>query len=62
VVVNRVPLELDEQGWAEMVQLLNETLESALRIQAESEQRQREPGAAIRTELGLLHFRRAASG
>jgi DNA-binding transcriptional ArsR family regulator len=61
VAVHRVPLELDEEGWSEMVELLNETLETALRIQTESQKRQGEPGAEIRTELGILHFRRAAS-
>ena len=61
-VVNRVPLELDEQGWSDVVKLLNDTLDSALKIQAESQKRQDgEPGAEIRTELGILHFRRPAS-
>jgi hypothetical protein len=44
-----------------VVALLNDTLESALDIQSESQKRQGEPGAdAIRTELGILHFRRSA--
>ena len=30
-VVNRVPLELDEQGWSDVVKLLNDTLEAAMR-------------------------------
>ena len=60
-VVNHVPLVLDEQGWNDVTKLLNETAEAAVRIQSESQKRS-EPGAEIRTELGILHFRRAASG
>jgi DNA-binding transcriptional ArsR family regulator len=60
-VVNRIPLELDEQGWSEVVTLLNDMLESVFKIQAESQKRQGEPGAELRTELGILHFRRTAS-
>ena len=60
-VVNRVPLELDEQGWNDVVKLLDDTLESALAVQAESRKRQGEPGAAIHTELGILHFRTASA-
>ena len=60
-MVNRIPLELDEQGWSDVVKLLNDTLESAMKIQAESQKRQGEPGAEVRTELGILHFRRTAS-
>jgi hypothetical protein len=60
-VVNRLPLELDEQGWSDVVKLLNDTLEASLKIQSESQKRQGEPGAdVIRTELGILHFRRSA--
>lgn len=61
VKVDRIELQLDEEAWNEVVQLLNDTHEAALRIQAESAQRL-EIGAngdePIRTELGLLHFRR----
>lgn len=60
-VVNRLPLELDEQGWSDVVKLLNDTLEASLKIQSESQKRQADPGAGpIRTELGILHFRRSA--
>ena len=59
-VVNHVPLELDEQGWKDVTKLLNDTAEAAVRIQSESQKRS-EPGAEIRTELGILHFRRAES-
>jgi DNA-binding transcriptional ArsR family regulator len=68
VTVDRVELELDDQGWSEVVKLLGETRDAALRIQSESRGRQEGLGAdgtdPIRTELGLLHFRRggAASG
>src|SRR5690242_15231774 len=61
-VVNRVQLELDEQGWSDVVELLNDTFESALKIQSQSQKRRGEPGAeAVRTELGILHFRRPPS-
>jgi len=61
-VVNRVPLELDEQGWSDVVKLLNDTVESAVKIQAESQKRQgSEPGTEVRTELGILHFRTAST-
>ena len=59
-VVNHVPLVLDEQGWKDVTKLLNDTAEAAVRIQSESQKRS-EPGAEIRTELGIVHFRRAAS-
>jgi DNA-binding transcriptional ArsR family regulator len=63
VMVDRVELQLDDEAWSEVVKLLNETHDAALRIQKESRRRQDERGAnggteTIRTELGLLHFRR----
>jgi DNA-binding transcriptional ArsR family regulator len=62
VKVDRVELALDEKAWHEIVQLLNDTHEAALRIQSESAHRQEELGTnggePIRTELGILHFRR----
>jgi hypothetical protein len=64
VTLSRVALELDEQGWGDVVKLLNDTLESALRIQAESQKRQGKldgNGEAVLTELGVLHFRKTAS-
>jgi DNA-binding transcriptional ArsR family regulator len=65
VMVNRVELELDEQGWSDVVALLNETVESAMRIQADSRRRTDEHGAdgtdPVRTELGILHFRRGGA-
>ncbi len=60
-VVTRMPLDLDEQGFNDVVKLLNDTLEAALKIQSESQKRKSEPGAeVIRTELGVLHFRRSS--
>src|SRR4051794_4895110 len=43
--VARVPLDLDEQGWRDLVKLLNDTLDAAVKIQAESQDRQGKPGA-----------------
>jgi DNA-binding transcriptional ArsR family regulator len=68
VMVDRVELQLDDEAWSDVVKLLNETHDAALQIQKESRRRQGERGAngteTIRTELGLLHFRRgdAATG
>jgi len=68
VTVSRLELELDEQGWTDVVALLSQAYDAALRIQSESRARQDEQGAEgtdpVRTELGLLHFRRggAAAG
>jgi len=65
VTVDRIELELDERGWSDVVKLLGDTREAALRIQSESRSRQEELGAdgmePIRTELALLHFRRGAA-
>ena len=62
VTVSRLELELDEKGWSDVVRLLGETYDAALRIQSESRARQEEHGAdgtdPVRTELALLHFRR----
>ena len=60
---SRVALAVDEDGWAEITALLADTLAAALRIQAESADRQarRGPEVAppIATELGLMHIRLA---
>jgi DNA-binding transcriptional ArsR family regulator len=62
VKVDHIDLELDEQAWKDIVALLNDTHEAALRIQSEAAARRDESDAdgngAIRTELGILHFRR----
>ena len=66
VMVDRVELQLDDEAWSDVVTLLSETHDAVLRIQSESRRRQEELGAdgtdPIRTELGILHFRRAAAG
>jgi hypothetical protein len=60
---SRAALAVDEDGWAEITALLAETLDSALRIHAESAERQAERGLEVEppivTELGLMHIRRA---
>jgi len=64
VAVNRLSLELDEQGWSDVVKLINDTLEAVGRVQVESQKRQGKPGTEgdpVRTELGVLHFRQTAS-
>jgi DNA-binding transcriptional ArsR family regulator len=65
VTVDHVELELDDQGWADVVKLLDDAHEAALRIQAESRSRREERSAdgedPIRTELGIVHFRRGAA-
>jgi len=61
VHVSRTLLDLDDEGYADMVALLAETLEKALEIHAASAGRQT-PGEETRThltELGLVHFHRA---
>jgi DNA-binding transcriptional ArsR family regulator len=63
--INRIELELDDTGWDEIADLLDKTYDTALRIQSESRRRREEHGAdgtdPIRTELGLLHFRRGTA-
>ena len=64
VTLTHVALELDEQGWKDVVKLLNDTADAALKVQAESQKRQAKAnadGEPLRTELGLVHFRQAAS-
>ena len=60
--VSRVALILDDKGSTDIATLLAETLDTALRINAASADRQgqREPGASppIATELALMHIRR----
>jgi DNA-binding transcriptional ArsR family regulator len=58
LVLTRTPLELDEKAFKKLNKLLAKTQEQALAIAAESAGR----AAADRfaTELGLLHFKRAA--
>jgi DNA-binding transcriptional ArsR family regulator len=62
VHVSRTLLDLDDEGYADIVALLAETLEKALEIHAASAGRQKpgeEEGRTHLTELGLVHFHRA---
>ena len=65
VTLTHVALELDEQGWKDVVKLLNDVADAALKVQAESQKRQAKANSdgegLLRTELGLVHFRQAAS-
>ena len=56
--VDRVPLELDEQGWTELSDALTGMLEEAGRIQERSNERRtsREPGAVRASSLDILHY------
>jgi hypothetical protein len=62
--VSWTALELDEQGLNDLADVLGSALERALEIQAESAGRQVEAAdeaePPLRTELGVLHFERAA--
>jgi DNA-binding transcriptional ArsR family regulator len=58
-LVTSKTLELDEQGLAEVSQVLESTVERVSRINAEAAER-RAGADAIRTELALLHFQRRA--
>lgn len=61
--VSFTPLELDEEGYDDTVQILAETLERVLTVQAEVQGRLAtgdQDGTALRrTEVALLHFDRA---
>jgi DNA-binding transcriptional ArsR family regulator len=64
VHVSRTELALDDEGYAEIVELLGSTLDRALEIQAESVNRRASgeteaDATAHRTLLGLLHFHRS---
>jgi DNA-binding transcriptional ArsR family regulator len=55
--VDRVPLELDDEGVEELSRVLTNALEEALAIQQRStERRAGEPDAARRSVLAILHF------
>lgn len=54
---SQVPLRLDEEGYAEVVELLKDTLDRALEIQAESLTRLAgDASGEVRTEIAMLHF------
>ena len=61
VILTRTPLELDERAFKKLNRLLARTLGQALAIAEESAARRAagSSGAALPTELGLLHFKRA---
>jgi DNA-binding transcriptional ArsR family regulator len=60
IVLTRTPLELDERAFKKLNKLLAKTQEQALAIAAESAGRaENGNGAAIATELAILHFKRA---
>jgi DNA-binding transcriptional ArsR family regulator len=58
VHVTRTELELDDDGYGAMVELVNATLDRAFEIQAESLARQAGAVSSHRTLLALLHFHR----
>jgi DNA-binding transcriptional ArsR family regulator len=64
--VSWTALDLDEQGFAEVADLLGSMLERVLEIQAEAAGRRIEQGDGagpeVRSEIGILHFERAAKG
>lgn len=62
VHVSRTLLQLDEEAWAELSRRLDELLDVALRLEAESAARGDGTVAAPPSELALLHFARAARG
>src|SRR3984885_13411017 len=55
--LSRTPLSLDEQGWSDLTQLLEQTLNRAVEIQDEATTRLRgKREGAIDTKLALLQF------
>jgi DNA-binding transcriptional ArsR family regulator len=60
--VSWTPLQLDEQGWLEMAEVLVGVLAEAARIEAESLERLASAGDSatpIRSEVAIQHFERA---
>jgi DNA-binding transcriptional ArsR family regulator len=62
--MSRTPLVLDEQGWNEVAELLNEALDRALQIQGEAASRLAEEGAeSVASRMVIMHYAvSAASG
>jgi DNA-binding transcriptional ArsR family regulator len=58
VHVDRMPLRLDETGWAELSELLLKTLDEAGEIQRRTDARNAGPDDVQPSMLGILHFRR----
>jgi DNA-binding transcriptional ArsR family regulator len=55
--LSRTPLVLDEKGWTEVTALLEETLNRAIEIQAESATRLADAKSdSVTTKLAILHF------
>jgi DNA-binding transcriptional ArsR family regulator len=57
--ISRTPLMLDEEGWQELASLLDEVLERAMQLKAESANRAVEnntEGELIPCSLALLHY------
>lgn len=62
--VSWTPLQLDEQGWLELAEVLAGVLGEAARIEAESLERLATAGESahpIRSEVAIQHFERAPS-
>jgi DNA-binding transcriptional ArsR family regulator len=59
--VDRLPLELDEEGWRELSELLSGALDEAGKIQERSNTRRtsRTKGSVRGSELAILHYARA---
>jgi predicted ArsR family transcriptional regulator len=55
-------LQLDEQGWQELTDLLAGVLEEAMQIEAESLSRLAEGGPTFSTNLAMLYFGRPDDG
>jgi hypothetical protein len=60
-VIARLPLELDQQGWRELSELLADTLRRAEEVERRSQERgpaaEAADGSAGSSELAILHFR-----
>lgn len=55
--VSRTPLLLDDRGWADLTELLADTLAKAIEIQGEAATRlSDEKSEPIKTSLAILHF------
>jgi hypothetical protein len=62
VHISRTPMVLDTQGWSDVAELLNESLDRILEIQAEATQRLGESNAeGTLSRVHLLHFKSPSS-
>lgn len=56
--LSRTPMVVDQRGWSDTVELLSETLDRVIAIQAESSERLASSGeAGILSKVMLLHFK-----